>query len=407
MQNKQLNGLRWVAATMLGASLAVAAIGQQATADDAYEWPRYFNVITPAVGTGNHSLGVAWTTELSSQKPTRARVLPAPNGFSRASWLNTDEGRVVLMQASEYYDQMDAVDGFASRDGGPADTRAIALAMVTPWGYMVRGDSDIEGIHDIGPGTRIAYAGSSAFLLVGIDALLAYLDLDHDEVELVEVGSFGANTAVVTEGRADVAITGPIAGPSYEAEASPHGIRWLELPEPAEDPEAYERYRSVNLGYVPMEVSSGAGTAHGLNMDHAFQMYHVRGDDDPDFVYHLVKWMDEAYDSFKGDFTHAHMMSLDNLVLFLEHGAMQPLHEGAIRYLEEKGLWSEAFQERQDALVELAQSRVASYQEAMALAVDQGINVSPGNESWVNFWQQYREENGIAQPYGELVRALD
>jgi hypothetical protein len=151
--------------------------GPKACAEDNYEWPQFFNVITPIVGTANHSLAVAWTGEFTAQTGSRASVLPAPNGFSRAAWLNQDEGRLVLVQASDYFDQMDAADGYATRDAGPTDTRLINMNQVTGWGYMVRGDSDIESFHDIGPGTRISYSPSSSFLIAGIDALLAYLDL--------------------------------------------------------------------------------------------------------------------------------------------------------------------------------------------------------------------------------------
>jgi TRAP-type uncharacterized transport system substrate-binding protein len=229
---------------------------------------------------------------------------------------------------------MDAIEGYASRDAGPTDTRLINMNAVTGWGYVVRGDSDIQTIHDIGPGTRIAYSPSSSFLLAGIDALLAYLDLDPDEVNLVEVGNFAANTQVLAEGRVDVTFTSPTSGPSYEAEAGPHSIRWLPLPREEEDPEAFARYRAIHTGYVAREVETGVSTSHGLYMDHAFQANHVSADEDPEFVYQLLKWMDEAHDSYKDDFTHAHMMSIDNLVAFLDNGALQPLHEGAIRYLD-------------------------------------------------------------------------
>ncbi len=404
--NKRV-ALNWVAGGAMCAGLVMAGVGPVAYAEENYEWPRYFNIITPIVGTANHSLGVAWASEFSAQTGSRARVVPAPNGYSRASWLNTGEGRIAMYQASDYFDQMDASEGYATPQGGPVDTRLINVNMITPWGYVVRGDNAIESFDDVGPGTRLAYAASSSFLLSGIDALLAYRGLDHDEVDLVEVGNYGANTAIIPEGRADVAFTSPYSGPSYEAEAGPNGIRWLPLPAREDDPEAYERYRNMQPGYVPLEVVAGVKSALGLNMDHAFQTNHVLVDEDPEFVYQLIKWMDEQHDSYKDDFTYANMMSIDSLVRFLDSGALQPLHESTIRYLKEKDLWKDAYQERQDALVSMAEERVALYQEAMAEAKDRGIAIEPSNEEWVELWHEYRDKQSGGQSYGAMVLALD
>ncbi|UCE30086.1 MAG: TAXI family TRAP transporter solute-binding subunit [Burkholderiales bacterium] len=399
--------LRALAASALGAGAMLVATGPLALANAAdYEWPPTFNVVTPVVGTGNHSLAVAWSAKFSAATGSRVAVLPAQNGFARAAWLNTGEGRLALVQASDYFDQMDAVQGYASKAAGPTDTRLIHINMVAPWGYAVRGDSKIKSIEDIGPGTRIALAKSSSFLVSGVEALLAYRGLKREDVQLVEVGSYGANTAVLVEGRVDVTFTSPLSGTSYRAEAGPNGLRWLELPAANKDPEAWARYRSIMTGYVRNKASSGVKSAIGLNMDHAFQGNHVRGDEDPEFVYQLVKWLDENHDSFKKDFTHAHMLSVDNLVAFLENGALQPLHEGAIRYLKEKGLWKDGYQARQDKLVEMAQARAKAFKAAMAEAEQKGIEVQPGNAPWMALWTDYRKQHGMGEPFGRQVLSM-
>lgn len=290
--------------TSLLAAAALAAAPVTALAESV-AWPDYITVVTPAVGTANHSLAVAWTSEFTAQTGTRARVLPAPNGFARAQWLASGDGHISVIQAEDYFDQMDAVDGYAMEEGGPEDIRLAMMNLVTPWSYLVRGDSDIESLGDIAPGTRVAIATSSSFLMSGVDALLAYNGLTRDDVTLVEVGNYPANTAVVVEGRADVAFTSPLSGSSYEAEANPRGIRWLDLPEREADPEAYDRYRAIMTGYVPGPASAGVDSAMGLHMDHAFQANHVKADADPEFVYQLVRWLDEHHADFADDYTHA------------------------------------------------------------------------------------------------------
>jgi TRAP transporter TAXI family solute receptor len=394
---------------VVGSSLAfgvTAGLTKTAWAQDGYKWPDYFTVVTPTVGTGNHSLAVAWTAEFSAQTGGRARVLPAPNGYARAEWLNSGEGDIALVQASDYFDQMEAVEGYLTERGGPSDTRLATMNLITAWGYMVRGDSDIKSFDDIKPGTRIALAASSSFLVSGIEALLAYRGLTRDDVEIVEVGNYPANTKIVVEGRADVCFTSPLSGTSYEAEAGPNGIVWLPLPHQSDDPEAFARYRAWAPGYVPAETTAGTKSAIGVYMDHAFQANHVRVDEDPEFVYQLSKWLDEHYDDFKDDYAHADMMSIASLKRFLEAGALQPLHDGTIRYLKEKDIWTDAYQARQDALVKLATDRVALWQEALADAKAQGITVSPESADFVALWDKKKKDAGNTVTFGEMVMAL-
>lgn len=391
------------------AALAVAGTALVTNAQPShaqYKWPSYFNVITPQVGTANHSLAVAWTAEFAATTKARARVLPAPTGYARTEWLYTKEGRLSLYQPSDYFDQMDAVEGYASRTGGPADTRLININLVTGWGFMVRGDSNIKTIADIKPGIKIAFYSGSSFIIAGMDALLAYNGLTRKDVQLVEIGSYGANTAVVVEGRADVTFTSPISGPSYQAEAGPNGIRWLEIPNRDKNPEAYDRYRKFQPGYILQKTTAGVKSSIGVQMDHAYQSNHVMAEDDPEFVYQLVKWMDLNYDKYKAKFTHAQMMSVANLVAYLDGGILEPLHEGTIRYLKEKNLWKPAYQARQDKLVALAKKRVALYRATLEAATEKGMSTVPDNKDWVAFWAGERKKAGMDKPFGEEVLAL-
>lgn len=385
---------------------ATASLSPALWAQAAFKWPRNFSVVTPVVGTANHSLAVAWSSKFQAATGVRVAVLPAPNGFARANWLNTGEGRLSMLQASDYFDQMDAAQGYGSEASGPSDTRVAFMNMVTPWGFVTRGDTPIKSFDDVKPGTKIALAKSSSFLVVAVQALLAYRGLKESDVSIVEVGSYGANTAVLAEGRVDLAFTSPISGPSYQAEANPAGLRWIPLPAREKDPAAYDRYRRLMSGYVPQTTLSGVKSALNIPMDHAFQCSHVRADDDPEFVYQLIKWLDEHHESYKKDFTHAHLMTVANLVAFLDSGALQPLHEGTIRFLKEKGLWKPAYQTRQDKLVALAKKRIDGFKAAVAAAKKAGLNVTPGDEAWMKAWADYRATHGMATPYGEDVLAL-
>ena len=60
--------------TLLAA--AAATLFPMSRAHAAFAWPRNFSVITPVVGTANHSLAVAWTSKFQAATGVRAAVLP-------------------------------------------------------------------------------------------------------------------------------------------------------------------------------------------------------------------------------------------------------------------------------------------------------------------------------------------
>lgn len=396
---------------LAAAGLTLAAVSTASAAD--FKWPKYFNVIAPTVGTANHSLDVAWTSEFGADTGVRVRVLPTPNGYARTSWLNSRQGRLSLYQPSDYFAQMDGIEGYASRTSGPTDTRVMFVNLVTPWGYMVRGDSDIKTVADIKAGTRVAFYGGSTFISGGAQALIALAGLKEEDIDKIEVGSYPANTAIVVEGRADVTFTSPISGTSYKAEAAPNKTRWLEI---SESNKNFAAYRAIQGGYLPTKTVSGVASALGLVMDHAFQTQHVLADEDPDFVYELTKWLDENHDKFKDKYVHAKMMSIANLVDYLEKGMLEPLHEGTIRYLKEKGNWNDKFQSRQDKLVAIAQKRVAVFQDALAAAEEKNANKDdalyrkiytvPDNKNWQAFWKQYKLDHGVTMSMAAEVAAI-
>jgi hypothetical protein len=325
--------LRAAVGGMLVVGVTLAAGTQQSQAQ--VKWPKYFSVITPIVGSSNHSLGVAWSTAFSADTGVRVRILPTSSGYARTEWLNINQGRLTVYQPSDFYDQMDSVEGYAKRTAGPSDTCAMFVLSVTPWGYMVRGDSKIKTVDDIKSSTKAVFYSGSTFISNGMRALLVLAGVKESEVQKVEVGGYGANTKVVTEGRGEVSFTSPVSGTSYAAEATPNSIRWLNVPANHKN---FAAYRELSAGYVLTKAKSGVKTAIGVSMDHAFQSYHVRGNEDADFVYNLAKWMDQNHDKYKKKFRHAPMMSLVSLKAYLAAGILEPFHPGTIRYLKEIGI---------------------------------------------------------------------
>jgi len=118
---------------------------------------------------------------------------------------------------------------------------------------------------------------------------------------------------------------------------------------------------------------------------------------DPEMVYHYAKWLDENYDVYKDNHAWNKYMSIDILMQMVETSFI-PVHDGLIKYLKEKGLWTAAHDARQEQNIELVTRYVDAFQEAIEMADDQGVIVDPSNEEWAELWYNYRDSLGLP-PY--------
>jgi hypothetical protein len=177
-------------------------------------------------------------------------------------------------------------------------------------------------------------------------------------------------------------------------DSGPHGIYYLGFPSEEEDPAAYARFREVVPTLYFSENRFGVSNSVGLTMIDMRNTGYCLADMDADVVYNLCKWMDEAFDDFKDTHWAAGMM---NMFLFrhMTEQTYMPMHEGAIRYMREIGMWTDADDRRQEYNVWLSDWYVEAYQEAISMAQDQDIEVNPGNDAWIQLWADYKEELGI------------
>jgi hypothetical protein len=72
-----------------------------------------------------------------------------------------------------------------------------------------------------------------------------------------------------------------------------------------------------------------------------------------------------------------------------------PLHDGTVKYLKEKGLWTDAHEKRRQQQIELIDQYIEAYQTAIDTADEKGINVDPTNEEWLELWTNYKKELGL------------
>ena len=352
-----------------------------------WQWPDKLIVMSTSTATPTYGVAIAWTTPLAEDTGMTVRVIAEGLRTLRMKWLK--EGVAFCSTESAGGQSLiESSDEYATRDGGPWQMRQFYPVTKAENSYCVRGDSDIRTPRDIKPGVRVV---NLTFMPgYNVDALLAWAEVDPDDIVWVPAGSLKAAISHIVEGKADISFSSHVSGPLlYEAEAAPHGLAFIDL-NPEADPEGAARYWEVSPEGMLAPMTTGVPSSVGIYGMIGLAPYQRRAGDD-ELVYQVVKWLDENFDRYKDAHPWCKFMTGDGLLLIAETDFC-PIHDGSIRYLKELGLWTAEHQARQEFNVDRLTKYVDAYQAAMDYADEQGIDVTPENEEWLELWYSYRDK---------------
>jgi TRAP transporter TAXI family solute receptor len=373
-------------ATMLaltGALTASHALGQ----DTSVELPSQLSWTAYDTGSAGYNQSVAIWAALQDALGVNLRVLPGKNDVSRTEPLR--QGRVDFSATGvggSFMAQEGAFE-FGAENWGPQPIRvllannggAINLAV------GVAADAGVEEYSDL-EGKRVAWVAGAPALNVNTEAYLAYGGLTWDDVERVDFGGFGASWQGLIEGQVDAAFASTNSGMAYEAESSPRGVYW-----PPIDPdngEGIARMQAIAPFFMPNLATVGAtidGTDGHQGAGYAYPVLVGTDQTDADLAYNMTKALVELFDAYAGKAPGINGWALDKQDMTW----VAPYHEGAIRYFEEQGLWSEEAQAHNDNLI--------ARQEALKSAWDALKEEAPENweEAWAEKRRQALEEGGF------------
>ncbi|WP_245999326.1 TAXI family TRAP transporter solute-binding subunit [Paracoccus methylarcula] len=193
------------------------------------------------------------------------------------------------------------------------------------------------------------------------EAILAFGGLTTDDVEVVMFPTYAAAMSSMTKNEADFTCTTPTTSQLYELAESPRGIRWIPLE--AENQEGWAALDGVLPIMSPFEEDIAAGLAEGENVQMAAYRYPViatTAEKSADEVYAFIKALDETYDLYK-DGT-ATMIRWDLAQAGLPPADV-PFHEGAIRYLKEKGIWTDEAEAWNQKRIARLDAMIAAWEE--------------------------------------------
>ncbi len=333
------------------------------------------------VGSTGYVEATAIADAMIKNYGTRIRLLPSGSGVGRMIPLKQGQADTAWL-ANELYFATRGLYDFATPDWGPQNMRTIC-GRPASFGIAVTQESGIKTVAEL-KGKRVAYAAANPSVAIKVDTMLASGGLTRADVEVIEFPSYGDTLRSLTQGQADAAGSALTSAALTELEASPRGIHWLSF-----DPNDKELWASMNKIapiFSPFRETIGVGVTGKDPVDivaYKYPMITVMADADPQMTYAFLKAFDESYPQFKDAAPIMERWGLD----YAGKTPMDaPLHEGAIRYLQEKGRWSDEDQAWNDAAVAEIDALTAAWGDFVS------ANGGLGEEEFADAWGEKRAE---------------
>lgn len=307
------------------------------------------SMIWTAYGTtsSGYAQSVAIGNMLKNRHGTTLAIKPGKNDISRMTPLKQGKAGYCACGIASYFGS-EGVALFASAAWGPQPIRVLMTSIGSSGlGVGSAKDADIMVPADL-KGKRVAWIRGGDALNVGVTAYLAFGGLTWDDVTKVEFSGFSASWKGLINNQVDAAFASTVTPLSKQLAASPRGVRWITLPH--DDTAGWKRLHAAAPYFLKHMATVGSEISKDKPWEGSTYSYPIlvtNASQDADEVYSLVKAMVEGYDDYKGGAPGAKGWALESQ----NFEWVLPLHEGAIRYFKERGVWTDAAQKNTDDLI--------------------------------------------------------
>lgn len=324
-----------------GLALSASAFAQKLP--DQLTWSAY------DVGSGGYNQAVAVGNALKNKMNVTLRVLPGKNDVSRTVPLR--EGKVPFSAngVGGTYMAQEGVYEFGAKEWGPQKVRTLLLnnsdALLT---IVAAKDTGVKTMADL-KGKRVAWVIGAPSLNQNITALLAYGNLTWNDVQKVEFGGFGQAMQGIINGQVDAAFSSSISGPVYQLASSPRGVVYPTVPHG--DKAGWARLKAKAPFFVPFMGAEGAEMSADKKVEAATYPYPVLmtyDTVDAGQVYAMTKAMVELFPDYKDAAPGNGGWDIKRQVF----DWVVPVHEGAVKYFKEIGVWKPEYDKSNAALIE-------------------------------------------------------
>ncbi len=362
-----------------GSVIAAALLVSHAVSAQDVALPRTMVWTSYDLGSGGYVEASAMADAIDKAYGTTVRLTPSGTAIGRL--LPLVRGRATFgFMGNEILFASNGTYEFAAKEWGPQDLRVL-MGRTAAVGLVAGGDTDIETPADL-KGASVGFVEASPSTTMNTEAALAFAGLTPADVNVVTFPGYGAMLTAFIAGDVDVVPVVTTSAALREAEGG-RGFRWLDMP--ASDTAGWARVTEQASLFSPIEITEGAGISAedpAALLGYRYPQLTTLASTDDDEVYNLLKALDETFASYESAST---VMPLWKLEEAGKTPAGAPFHPGAIKYLTERGIWTDtdsAWNEKRLAEVEASKKMWAD-----ALASPDAKNVSDAD--WPAFWETY------------------
>jgi hypothetical protein len=355
----------------------------------AFKWPDRIDVLVQSITGG--AVNTAWGSILTKQTNTEVRSIAIENIVERMQYMKANKYPLTSDQLQDSIMRAMAPE-YAQKTMGPFPYRAVWALAVNEAGYATQKDSPIKTPADL-KGKRVIYLSWGE---VGKDlmrGLLRWGNLTDNDVTWVPAADPAATARLLMEGRGDITFAQPVSPFWMEAEASPGGLRFIDLPYQA-DPAGAQRLQGVLPDFSFGKFTSTLKSATGIGCLVKTGGYNANAAADTALIYNLVKFLDQNNSQYANAHPYGKMMTLQNTLQIAEQDWL-PLHDGTVKYLKEIGKWTDKHEARRQANIKLLSDWEKLYQDAIKAAEAKGISVDPKNQAWFDSWKDAAAKSGL------------
>ncbi|WP_349826933.1 TAXI family TRAP transporter solute-binding subunit [Brevibacterium litoralis] len=332
------------------------------------------------VGTSNYSEQAAVAEALINDYGSQVRILGSDTGMGRLTPLRVGQAQVARLSDEAFY----AFEGkyeFVSEDWGPQDLRTVWTPPTTVT-VGVRANSGIETLQDL-EGKKVPDFVGNPSTTEKINGVLAYAGLTRDDVQMVPA-TYGGQPQMLKDGALDMVYFGAESSAIIEV-ATTVDFEWIDFDGDAADTRALQE---IAPSVLIEEFTSPIGMDKGevvLGPTYSIAMTSY-ADYSEEEVYRMVKAFDKSFDTYGTATSTTHFWDIDTIDW---NPVVLPHHDGLVRYLEEKGLWTPEYEERNQALIERGETLRAGWETFTA--------ETPESE-WATAWEDWKAENAPLPP---------
>jgi len=412
-------GLLALSALACGSQAPGAATGGAQQAGGEVKLPQVMNFASLDVGSANYLVHTAMTHVIAGKTKNTIRIIPSGSDVARNSMIQQGRTDFGVFGAATTFEGLVFFAGGA--DLGPQPVRFVAPNFPDT-NTLVACAADIFGADkdkvakgeltktpmDIPKGTRFNFIENSFGFNHSNEAWVAYAGLDPQrDVQWVPVPSHGQSARTIVEGRSDCFWTATNTAQNQDLASSPRGYAPISLHKdaPKTQAEAWKRLIGVNPLTVFGTATEGVPPVsekipnHGNNS--AFASVETYANRDANLVYAMVKAIYEAYPDFKDAVPGIKGFQAEEAARRVKDSFV-PYHEGLVRYLKEKSLWTPDAEAHNQMLLKREAALQRGWDRMLGEVSGKDVKKDDFEDKWMAIRAEELKKDGLATYYDRV-----